>query len=216
VTWSGQCYNDVKTDAGCKAGNVAFSGQLYLFPFDTGKRTYQYWDSTLRTALPIQYRGSEKVSGVPAYRFEQVVPPQTLPTDKATVDGLLGFLAPGAHTATMTYQATRTLWVEPKSGAIVAYQEQQERQLVPDTGAPVDLIKATFQYDPATAKTIVKQARDGRFELLLLDRYLPIGLLFVGVLAGVLGLLIARRSTAPGAHSADHVPEPEPTTVPQA
>jgi hypothetical protein len=220
VPWSGQCYNDVKVDpahnTGCIPGNIAFRGQLYLFPFDTQKKTYQYWDGTLKTALPMVYRGEEKISGLPTYRFEQVVPQQDLPVDADTVKSLLGFLAPKAHTGTMTYQASRTLWVEPMTGAIVAYREQQHRQLVPDTGAPVDLLNATFQYDPATAKTVVDQTRDGRSQLLLLGRYVPIGLVVAGILLAVLGLLITRRSTAPGAHAADHVPEPEPTPVPQA
>jgi Porin PorA len=219
VSWGGQCYNDVKdapNKSHCVPGNIAFGGQLYLFPFDTQKKTYQYWDGTLRTALPMVYRGEQKISGLPTYRFEQVVPQQDLPVDQKTVTGLLGFLAPKAHTATMTYQDTRTLWVEPMTGAIVAYREEQQRELVPDTGPPLDLLKATFQYEPATAKTIVGQARDGRSQLLLLGRYLPIGLPVAGVLLALLGLLITRRVTASGAHVADRVSESDPTPVRQA
>ena len=217
VPWSGQCYNDVKVDkpdtTGCTAGNIDFSGQLYLFPFGTQKKTYQYYDGSLREALPMTYQGQEKYNGLPTYRFQQVVPRQNLPTDAETMSGLLGFLAPWAKTATMSYQDTRTMWVEPMTGAIVGYQEQQHRELVPDTGSSVTILDATFTYDQATLRAVHDQAAQGRSQLLLLGRYLPIGLLVVGLVCAVLGYLVTRRAAAAGAHRADDVTEPEPTSV---
>lgn len=219
VPWQGQCYNDVKVakqaDTTCEPGNIEFSGQLYLFPFGTQKKTYQYFDGTLRAALPMAYQGEDKVAGLPTYRFEQVVPQQNLQVDKETMDGLLGFLAPKAKTGTMNYEASRTLWVEPMTGAIVAYREQQHRQLVPDNAPAIDILAANFQYDKATADAIVKQAKDGRNQLLLFGRYLPIGLVVAGLVAIVAGLMITRRAPAPGRHAATETAEPEPSTVPQ-
>ena len=219
VPWSGQCYQELTADpasgAACTPGNIAFAGQLYLFPFGTGKKTYQYWDGTLRAATPIAYRAEETVAGLTTYRFEQVVPRQKLPLDARTAAGLIAFLAPGAHTATMSYQATRTLWVEPMTGAIVAYREQQHRELVPDTGAAVVLLDATFEYDAATAKAIADEAKDGRSQLLLFGRYLPIGLVVLGVLAIVAGLLMVRRAPARRMPVAADAREAQPTDVPQ-
>lgn len=219
VPWSGQCYNDVKitkkTQSTCEAGNISYSGQLYLFPFGTEKKTYQYYDGTLRKALPMEYRGEEKIAGLPTYRFEQSVPQQDLPPDKETVDGLLTFLAPDATTGTLTYQASRTLWVEPMTGAIVAYTEQQHRELVPDKGDAVTILDATFQYDKPTADAIADQARDGRNQLLLFGRYIPIGLLVAGLLAMVAGVLVTRRASKPEEHTPAHAAEPEPSAVPQ-
>lgn len=219
VSWPGQCYNDIKltgkTQTACKPGNIQYSGQLYLFPFGTEKKTYQYYDGTLRRALPMEYRGQEKIAGLPTYRFEQSVPQQDLPQDKETLDGLLSFLAPGATTGTMTYQASRTLWVEPMTGAIVAYTEQQHRELVPDKGDPVPILDATFQYDKATADAIVDQGRDGRNQLLLYGRYIPIGLLVAGILAIIAGVLVTRRASKPAEHTPAHAAEPEPSAVPQ-
>jgi len=159
------------------------------------------------------YRSAEKFNGLPTYRFEQVVPEQQIPVDKQTLDGLLGFLAPGAKTGTMSYQATRTLWVEPMTGAIVGYREYQHRDLVPDTGRPVPILDATFQYDAATLKAVHDQAADGRSQLLLLGRYLPIGLLVAGLLLAVLGVLVTRRAATAGPRDTDDVPEPEPTAA---
>ena len=222
VPWSGECYNDVKvtqTDTtGCQPGNIDFTGQLYLFPFSVQKTTYQYFDGSLRKSLPMTYQGEEKFDGLPTYRFQQVVPQQDLPTDADTLNGLLGFLAPWAKSGTMSYQATRTLWVEPLTGAIVGYKEQQHRELVPDTGSSVVILDATFQYDQATLKAVHDEAAGGRSLLLLLGRYLPIGLLVIGVVLGVLGVLVTRRRTPRrGAHAADDdVTESEPTAVSQA
>ena len=203
VNWAGQCYAEVQLDptknTGCTPGSISFAGQFYLFPFGTEKKTYQYWDSTLRTALPIAYQGEETVGGLKAYRFEQAVPKMDLPADATTLGGLLAFLAPGARGGTMNYAADRTLWVEPMTGAIVAYRERQHRELVPDNGAPVVLLDATFQYDAATTKAISDQASDGRSQILLLGRYLPIGLVVVGVLAVLGGLLLFRRRRPPAA-----------------
>jgi len=221
VPWAGQCYNDAKEasaeNVGCKPGNIEFTGQLYLFPFGTQKKTYQYFDGTLRKSLPMQYEAEEKFNGLPTYRFQQAVPEQEIEADEETLSGLLGFLAPGAKTGTMSYRASRTLWVEPMTGAIVGYREQQHRELVPDTGSSIVLLDATFEYDQATLTAVHDEAANGRSLLLLLGKYVPIGLLIVGLMFAILGILIARRAAASGAHRAhDDVSEPEPTAVSQA
>jgi hypothetical protein len=219
VEWEGQCHNDVKISqqdtSVCKPGTIEFTGQFLLFPFDTEKRTYQYFDGTLGRSLPIEYRGTDTVAGLETYRFEQTVPQQDLDVDQETLTGLLGFLAPTATSATMNYRASRTLWVEPMTGSILAYRDQQHRELVPDTGPAVPILDATFAYDKATADTVAEQTEDGRAQLLLYGRYLPIGLLIAGILAVVAGLMITRRRQQPGAHTVQRTPEPEPSAVPQ-
>lgn len=220
VPWSGQCYNDMKEakadNVGCIPGNVSFAGHLYLFPFGTQKKTYQYWDSGLGTALPLEYKGTEEYNGLTTYRFQQDVPLQDMPMDEELVHGLLGMLAPGAKGGSVSYQASRTMWVEPDTGATVGYREQQHRELVPDNGAPVVLFDATFQYDQATLKALHDEADHGRNLLLLLGLYVPIGLAVLGLALAVLGVLVARRPKPTKAHVAEHAAEPEPTAVPQA
>ncbi|MEV6345387.1 DUF3068 domain-containing protein [Actinoplanes sp. NPDC051851] len=217
VAWSGQCYNDVKQDSaandGCVAGNVTFSGQLYLFPFGTERRDYRYWDGTLGEALPIAYTGEEEIGGLDTYRFRQEIPRQRLAMDDAAIGGLLGELAPGATGGTAYYQATRTLWVEPATGAIVGYREQQHREIVPDTGLTIVLFDADFQYDAATRATVLKETGNGRDQLLLLGRYLPLGLAVAGLVLLLLGVLLARRAAVPPPRPAAPEPEPEPTAV---
>ncbi|MEV6302347.1 DUF3068 domain-containing protein [Actinoplanes sp. NPDC051861] len=218
VPWEGQCHNETKEDPAqniaCTPGNVQFEGQLYLFPFGTEKTTYQYWDSALEDALPIEYEAEENFHGLPAYRFVQQVPQQVIEMDEQTLDVLLGFLAPGATTATVNYQATRTLWVEPETGAIIGYREQQHRELLPNAGGPVVIFDADLQYDEATLDAVHDQAASGRTQLLLLGFWLPLGLALLGVLLAVAGYLIARGGRTRRTHTPSHA-ESEPSPVPQ-
>ena len=217
VSWAGQCHNEVKEDpaqnSACTPGNVDFEGQLYLFPFGTRQQTYLYWDSALQEALPMQYQAEEDYNGLPTYRFEQQVPQQIITMDPQQLGALLGFLTPGSTTGSVTYQATRTLWVEPETGAIVGYREQQHRELVPTVGSPVVIFDADMSYDQATLDAVHNEAAKGRSQLRLLGVYLPLALAVLGLLLAVLGYLIARRGRpAPGPEPAE-AEEPETTRV---
>ena len=212
VPWAGQCHTE--TSEPCTAGNAAFSGQLYLFPFGTEKRAYRYWDSTLHRALPIEYQAEEDVNGLPAYRFQQLVPQQPAEMDEATLTGLLGFLAPGATSGSVSYQATRTLWVEPMTGTIIGYREQQRRELVPATGARVVIFDADLQYDQQTLDAIGAQAADGRNRLLLFGTYVPIALVVLGLILIGAAVAVSGPATPRGGHRAGETATPEPTTVP--
>ncbi|GIE75151.1 hypothetical protein Aph02nite_11010 [Actinoplanes philippinensis] len=212
VPWEGQCH--VEEKAPCVAGNVTFAGHLYLFPFGTEKKTYRYWDSTLGQALPLEYQAEEEFNNLPTYRFQQVVPEQPARMDADSLSGLLSFLAPGATSGTISYRATRTLWIEPQTGAIVGYREQQHRELVPDTGARVVIFDADLQYDKATLDAVGKQASDGRSRLNLLGFWTPIGLAALGLVLIVLGLLLAAGGSSPrGGHRTADTTRPLPAPV---
>jgi hypothetical protein len=213
VPWEGQCH--VEEPVPCTPGTVAFSGHLYLFPFGTEKKTYQYWDSTLGRALPLDYQAEEEYNGLPTYRFQQVVPEQQAEMNPDSLGALLAFLAPGATSGTISYRATRTLWIEPETGAIVGYREQQHRELVPDAGARVVIFDADLQYDQATLDAVGKQAADGRNQLNLLGFWVPIGLAVLGLVLIAVGLLLALGGSSPhGGHRAADTARPLPSPVP--
>lgn len=198
VNWSGQCYTDEENEP-CRGGNVSYSGQLYAFPFGTEKKTYQYYDSTLHTALPINFDGTETVNGLSTYRFKQVVPEQQATMNADLMGTLLAIFAPGSTSGTVRYRASRTLWVEPVTGSIVDYEDEQHRVLVSDTGVQTPLLDAVFRYTPQTRQTVVDEAGGGRSTLLLLGRWIPIALTVLGLILLLLGVRLAQRSTRPGA-----------------
>lgn len=211
VQWSGQCYSDTAGQP-CQGGNVTYTGQLYAFPFNTKKQTYQYFDLTLGAALPITYQGTDTIRGLPTYKFVQTVPEQQLNVDSSTLNLLAGALAPGAKSGTMWYRDTKTLWIEPMTGSIVNYVEEQHRELRPDNGSPaITVFDASVRYNPQTLIEVTKQAGDGRTLLLLIGTYLLIGLGILGGVLMVLGFVMASRGSRRGApvqrpegrHSAD-------------
>ncbi|MEJ3746745.1 DUF3068 domain-containing protein [Actinomycetes bacterium KLBMP 9797] len=207
--WSGQCFTD-QEDQPCQGGNISYGGQLYAFPFGTEKTTYQYFDSVLKTTLPLAYRGTDTVEGLTAYRFEQAVPEQPATMDSELVSTLLAIFAPGATSGTVQYRASRTIWVEPVTGSIVDYREQQHRVLVSDTGVRTTLLDAEFRYTPETRATVADKAGAGRSSLRLLGWYAPIGLTVLGVALLVFGFFLVRpaRRTAPA--PAHRAPTPAP------
>ena len=54
---------DLDTGTEKRNADVKFQGLLVKFPFNTQKKTYQVWDTTLREAVPASYKGTEKIDG---------------------------------------------------------------------------------------------------------------------------------------------------------
>ncbi|MET0415541.1 MAG: DUF3068 domain-containing protein [Actinoplanes sp.] len=187
-------------DAGPDApSEVTFSGQLYKFPFGTEKKDYEYFDRDLRKALPIQYQGTEDIQGLETYRFQQVIPDTALNFSADRLTGLLNTFAPDAVSGQVTYSNTRTIWVEPVSGTFIKVQEQQKKALVPDAGAPTQLLDGNFVYTDETVTNNVKSAGETKDSVLLISRTLPIALAVIGALLLILGLwmvISGRRAAA--------------------
>jgi hypothetical protein len=193
VGWNGQCLAD-EPFMPCATGNVGYAGQLYQFPFDTQKKSYTFYDSSMRKAVPIHYRGTDTIEGLRAYRFEQVITDERLNARAATLSTLTSRFAPGATSAEMIYNSRRTVWVEPVSGVIVSVHDVQRRTLVPATGPETVLFAGTFEFDAATLRSVTDDARGGRLQILALRQYVPIGLALLGLLGLGLGYWITRRA----------------------
>ncbi|MDY7085649.1 MAG: DUF3068 domain-containing protein [Actinomycetota bacterium] len=207
VDWSQQYLQDAGEDA---PSEVVFAGQLYKFPFGTEKKDYEYFDRDLRKAQPIQYQGTEKINGLETYRFQQVIPETPLNFSEERLSGLLSKFAPGADGGQVNYSNTRTIWVEPVSGTFIKVQEQQKKTLVPETGAPTDLLDGNFVYTDETVANNVESAGDTKDSVLLISRNLPIGLAVLGALLLIIGLVMVttgRRASA--RHRAEEITETE-------
>jgi hypothetical protein len=187
-------------DAGPGApSRVEFAGQLYKFPFGTEQKDYQYFDRDLRKALPITFQGTEEIKGLETYRFQQVVPETPLNFSAERLTGLLSTFAPGATSGQVVYSNTRTIWVEPVSGAFIKVQEQQKKNLVPNTGPQTALLDGNFVYTDETVSNNVDSAGDTKNSVLLISRNLPIGLAVLGAVLLILGLILVstgRRQAA--------------------
>ncbi|MFC0002555.1 DUF3068 domain-containing protein [Micromonospora siamensis] len=185
-------------------GNVTYSGQIYKFPFGTGKRDYQVFDRDLKKALPAKFVGTETIKGVETYRFEQRIEDEVLATSENSLQALLGRFAPGATSGQVFYSNTRTLWVDPVTGSYVNVREQQRKELRPDTGTPTVLLDADFNYTDETVSRSAETVKDNRFKIGLISLWGPIVAGVLGLIALVAGVwLVTRPNGGAARHRAD-------------
>jgi hypothetical protein len=175
-------------------------GLNFKFPFGTEKRDYKMFDATGKLTANVKFDGEDTLKGLDVYRFVATVKSTKL--DSQDVPGsLIGHDEPTVK-ADRYYQDTRTIWVEPATGVLVAATDKSKQELVAPDESPGS---GTVVYDGTmklTGKTVddnIKQATDNTGRLSLLTTW-PIVLWIVGavlVVAGVpLLLLVNRRRNA--------------------
>jgi hypothetical protein len=188
VAWSGAFVDD-----GTKT-NTKFAGQIYKFPFHTAKKDYQYWDGELGASAPAaKFEGVETVGGVEVYRFKQTIPWSKTVSDPGTISFLLSTFAKGATSGDIWYRNTKTLWVEPVTGAFLNVREERELQLRDDKNGAATLLRADFTYTKETMDNSVKTAKDNKTKIELISVYAPIGLGVLGLILLITGPLLMRR-----------------------
>ncbi|TCO51674.1 DUF3068 family protein [Kribbella antiqua] len=135
-------------------------GLVLKFPFGTEKKTYDFWDTTLRKAFPIQFKEEATLQGLKVYVFEQEVPKQDVPLAKPLIVPGSVINEPGRDSVEVqrTYKNTRTLWVEPVTGAIIKGKEQQLATIAYDGEDKLTATQVTIEYDDATVTKNVKGA----------------------------------------------------------
>jgi hypothetical protein len=185
-------------------------GLVLKFPFGTEKKTYQFWDSTLRKAFPIQFKRVTDIKGLKVYVFEQEIPKQEVPQAKPLeVPGSL-VDQPGRDSVVVqrTYKNTRTLWVEPVTGAIIKGQEQQLATIAYDGEDKLTATQVTIAYDDATQTKNVKGATENGVDeggyqskaaqLHLIGFWIPLLALILGLLSfGAVAVLQLRKRPEP-------------------
>lgn len=194
-----------------RPGDKIFAGHEGLvlkFPFGTEKKTYKFWDSTLRKAFPIEFKGETELLGLKVYKFVQEIPKSEVPqTDKLKVPGtLIGEKGQPSVLVDRSYQNTRTLWIEPVTGAIIKGEEKQLATIDYNGEVKITATDATIAYDDATVKKNVEGAKvDGKSEggyaekasqLHLIGFWVPLLSLILGLLLLALAGALALRPRA--------------------
>jgi hypothetical protein len=191
-------------DTGNDRQSVNYSGQLYKFPFGTERKTYQIFDRDILGTQPAQFVRTEQLGGLETYQFTQEIRngKQELPADRLQV--LLSQLLPGATSGQVSYNNTRSVWVEPTTGQYIMVQERQNKALVAADGRSVTILDAVFTYTDDTISKAADTAKSNRQRLNLVTVYVPIALLVVGLILLVVGVLLVARARTAG----DGVPAP--------
>jgi hypothetical protein len=139
-------------------------GLVNKFPFGVEKKTYPFWDGLLGRAVDASFEGEEKVNGWNTYKF--VIDVVDEPAEIS--NGIQG-----------QYSSLKTMWVDPRTGAIQKQTEKQKRVLESGTTA-LDL---DFGFTDETIAANIKDAKANDSKLGLVEK-LPL-------ITGLLALLSA-------------------------
>lgn len=149
-------------------------GLVNKFPFGVEKKTYPFWDGILGRAVDASFDGVEKVNGWDTYRF--VIDVADEPAEIS--NGIQG-----------TYSSLKTMWIDPRTGAIQKQTEQQERVL--ENGTTV--LDLDFGFTDETVAANVTDAKANDSKLGLVEK-LPLVAGLLGLLSALVGFLLWRSA----------------------
>lgn len=167
--------------------SVRHVGLSYKFPIDTKKKTYQFFSPDLEKAYPATYEGTSKIRGLTVYKFVSKTGVQPY-----KIQGTL----PG------TYDDTRTVWVEPKTGTIVDGQERQIQTL--ESGQVA--LDTTLSFEDSAVKFQSDFAKKKIDALKLAQVWAPLILIVVAIAAAVGAFLLLRRRPGDSGRHNEPVP----------
>jgi hypothetical protein len=184
------CADYVVLDQNAQGLPLRHEGLGLKFPFDTQKQTYKFWDLQLRHATDINYVGTETLFGLSTYKFVQDIKDQTVGS-QAFPGSLFGDSA-ASVTADEVYSTVRTLWVEPRTGAIIRGSEQVNWRYQAN-GVEVPRTIGTLTYTDDTVKAQVDLYKDSASQLTFAKSTAPLICWILGpllILAGIALLLL--------------------------
>lgn len=196
---------------GARIGNntkVRQSGQGFLWPFGTQKKTYQVFDTTMLRPEPFRYEGTSSVDGTTAYKFVEHVSNQKFGSQ--TLPGaLVGIQNQASVTLPEYLTATNTFWVDPVTGAPLSEVENQAVSLKDSTGATrLVLLNGTLTSTPQSDQNAVNIVNSAHLKIALLQDVGPLVGVVVGIALLIIGLaLLASRRNEEELSYVDEQPE---------
>jgi hypothetical protein len=176
---TGESVNDPKYGGNVNGDtSIKHVGLTYKWPFHAKKQTYQFFNPDVGKAFPATYQGTEELKGMTLYKYVIVTP-------KTEADVFKGI--PG------NYEDTITVLVDPVTGTIVKGVEHQLRTFrggALDGKTAVDL---TLTFNGDTIDFQAKKAKDGRAQIDLASKWLPLTSLIVGIVALAGGIFLFSR-----------------------
>lgn len=176
---------------------VEHTGLVAKFPFQTERKTYDFWDNTLTKTFPIQFLGNAKVEGVDVYKFGQTIEPTAYTTMEVPLS-LLGLEGEGNVEADRVYSNNRTLWVEPETGVILKRSEGVQETLDYDGQSRITLTEVTTGYDDATVKKNADEYGSQASMLRTVRATVPQVSFVLGLVSLIAGIVLSRRKQNTG------------------
>lgn len=171
-----------------------FEGLYFKFPFNTEKKTYDFWDGTIKAAAPAEFVEETDIDGLTVYQFTQTIDP--VKTGTIDVPGnLVGGSADESVTADRIYSNTRTLYVEPVTGAIIKGGESQDSYLEVDGERGATTTKATLEYTEDYVADNVEEYKSTSKLLAAVQNTIPLVGTILGLILILVGALLAARGS---------------------
>ncbi|MBT0567477.1 DUF3068 domain-containing protein [Williamsia sp. CHRR-6] len=173
------------------------SGYQYTFPFDTGKRDYDYYDPGAQVSTPAVYLDDRRtIGGLRVYHFRQVIPVRDVSSPQRAGSRLKIPVVIAGRTRdvdmNLSYGVSREIWVEPRTGIMMDRTENIDVRYV-GGGVSVQLIKARLHYTEKQARDLRSTAQEATLQLELGRRWIPIGLGALGLACLIGGGVVLRR-----------------------
>ncbi len=197
------CGNYLSTEADLVTGaeerdtSTPIEGQYYKLPFDAQKKTYQFWDGSLKKATDMVYQATESIEGLTVYRYEQVIEPTNVGQFSAPAS-FFGIDQDGDVELDEIYANTRTLWIEPETGVIIRGQEDQNVVAEYQGQQVGTLTSVLIGYNDATVKANVDDYQPLASQLKLIRVWVPLIGGILGALLIVIGAALAARNRTAG------------------
>jgi hypothetical protein len=175
-----------------KTGEVANTGGYsFKLPFGAEKKSYPYWDDTLRANDPINYVGTETVSGLEAYKYESAgFTRYKVAYDEDSLEALRAAFGDGA--GDVYYSLKRTIWVEPTTGQFLNVMQSVRVEFKSGEDVTV-LLAGDFEYTAETKAAAADTISTNRNLLQLVGMWLPIGTGAAGVILIGVGVFFLMR-----------------------
>ncbi len=181
--------------------SIKHSGLAYKWPIDAQKKTYQFFEPDVGKAFPATYEGTSTVRGLKVYKYVSETGSQPYKV-QGTFDG--------------TYDDTRTVWVEPRTGAIVNGTEHQVQTINLSGGKAQTALDTTLSFEDSAIDYQSDYAKGKINQLRWAQLWAPIicGVVALGAFVGAFFLLRRRGPKEPtgrhGEPGPDDGPPPNP------
>jgi hypothetical protein len=177
---------------------VKHVGMSYKFPIDAKKQTYKFFQPDLNQAFPAVFEGTDKVDGLTVYKY--ICKTGVQPYKIGVFDG--------------TYDDTREVWVEPRTGTIVNGVEHQIQRIV-DLNHPNDpgvlALDTTLSFDKSAVDFQSNYAKDKLDKLKVAQLWGPLATGILGVAALVGAYFLLRRRSPTGGDDGGERRNDDPT-----
>lgn len=178
-----------------------FEGLYFKFPFDAQKKTYGFWDGTLRKAVPAKYVGEGQVKGMKVYKYVKTIAP--IKTGTIDVPGSMVGSDEATVTADQIYSSVSNYSVDPVTGVILVGQTAQDSYLEVNGQRALTTTKATLGYTDKNIADAVDTYKSKAMLLTLVKTGIPVGGGLLGIVLLALGV-ISRRGDNGAASRTDH------------